>query len=149
MPKSFATTLLSPEDQQLLGEIDESRISPKVWHHAEHPRNVGTLQNPDGQAEVTGMCEDTIAFQLCVRDGMVDQIRFRAKGCGFTLACGSMATELAHGKSFDHALGITGQDIETALGGLPRGHIHCADLAANALQGAVRNALDSRRSGRR
>ena len=145
MSKDFDISLLSEEDQQLLGEIDEKSISPKVWQHAKHPHNLGVLPNPDGQAEATGICEDTVAFQLCLKEEIIDEICFRVRGCGFTLACGSMATELVYGKSIGDALGITGKQIEAALGGLPKSHVHCADLSANALKAAVRNAIENLR----
>ncbi len=134
--------LLSKEDQEILGELDRKTIPPKVWQHAEHPRNNGILEHPDGQSEVTGICEDTIGFQLRVRSGVVDGITFQADGCGFTLACGSMATELARGKPVREALEVTGEQIQKALGGLPRNHVHCADLAANALKAALLDALE-------
>jgi nitrogen fixation protein NifU and related proteins len=138
--------LLSEEDQQLLGEVEEESISPKVWQYAEHPRNIGELPKPDGQSELTGICEDTISFQLSLKDNTIADIRFQARGCGFTLACGSMVTELVLGKRISEALGITGKQIETALGGLPKSHLHCADLSANALKAAARDALENLRN---
>ena len=142
MTKDNGISLLSKEDQQILGRLDEGSISPKVWLHAAHPRNQGILSNPDGQAEVTGICEDTISFQLQLKENRIDKIRFQARGCGFTVACGSVTTELVRGKSIGEAIGLTGEQILTALGGLPGSHIHCADLTANALKAAARNAID-------
>ena len=141
MAEDFRVSLLSEEDQEIFGRIDEETVSPLVWQHAEHPRNLGTLRDPDGRAEVTGLCEDTMAFEMRLDGNAVIDIGFQARGCGFTVACGSIATELVKGKRIGEALGITGKQIEQALGGLPKGHRHCADLAANALKAAARNAL--------
>jgi nitrogen fixation protein NifU and related proteins len=146
MAEDFRVSLLSEEDQEIFGKIDEETVSPRVWQHAEHPRNVGTLCDPDGRAEVTGLCEDTMAFEVRLdENAAVSDIGFHARGCGFTVACGSIATELVKGKRIGEALGITGSQIEQALGGLPKGHRHCADLAANALRAAARNALENLR----
>jgi nitrogen fixation NifU-like protein len=145
MTNEFIVSMLSKEDIEILGEIDEEAVSPLVWQHAGHPRNIGRLRNPDGRAEITGICEDTMIFEILLDDNVVSDIRFRANGCGFTHACGSMATELTRGRRIVDALGITGEQIAQALGGLPKGHAHCADLAANALKTAVRNALENRR----
>jgi nitrogen fixation NifU-like protein len=107
----------------------------------EHPHNLRILPNPDGQAEVTGICEDTIAFQVRLNVDIISAVCFQARGYGFTLACGSIATELVRGKHIEDALAVTGKQIEKALGGLPGSHRHCADLAANALKAALRDAL--------
>ena len=141
MATHYRFELLSKEDQQIFGRLDEENVSAEVWRHAEHPCNAGVLSSPDGEAELTGICEDTISFQLRLRNETINTIRFRARGCGFTVACGSMATRLVSGSPVALALGITGEKIAKALGGLPKGHIHCADLAANALRAAVRDAL--------
>ncbi len=141
MTTDFRVTLLSEEDQEILGRLDKESITPLVWQHAEHPLNAGFLPLPDGQSEVTGLCEDTIGFHLRLAEDRITEIAFQAKGCGFTLACGSIATDLVHGKSIQEAMEITGKQIASALGGLPKGHLHCADLAASALKAALRNAL--------
>lgn len=145
MADDFRILLMSEEDQLILGELDGGEISPKVWQHAEHPQHMGKLADPDGQAEVTGICEDTIAFQLRLSGKSIDEICFSAHGCGFTVACGSIVTELVAQMSLGDALGLTGRQIEQALGGLPRGHMHCADLAASALKAAIQNALENLR----
>jgi nitrogen fixation NifU-like protein len=141
MKRDYRITLVSKEDERILGKVDERNISRRVWQHAEHPRNQGILPNPDGQAEVTGICEDTISFQVRLKDDIIDDVCFQANGCGFTVACGSITTELVRDKNVIDALDITGKQIAEAIGGLPRSHIHCADLAANALKAAVRDAL--------
>ena len=139
-------TLLSKEDQALLGDLGQEKISPRVFQHAEHPRNRGAIHQPDGEAEVTGICEDTIGFQLRLEGNRIAEIAFHAIGCGFTLACGSITTDLVQGETIEKALAITGKEIRSALGGLPVSHGHCADLAANALVAALRNAIESRRT---
>ena len=116
MSKFSRISLLSQEDQQLLGRIDEASISSKVWQHAERPRHEGILKDPDGHAKVTGICEDTVVFQVRLKETIIDDIRFHADGCGFTVACASMASEWVLGKGVGEALCMTGKQIETALG---------------------------------
>lgn len=140
MTTDFHVTLLSEEDQEILGRLDKKSITPVLLQHAEHPRNTGALLHPDGQSEVTGICEDTIGFHLRIRQNRISEIAFQAKGCGFTLACGSITTELVQSRTLQEALAISGKQIESALGGLPKGHRHCADLAASALKAAIKNA---------
>lgn len=133
--------LLTEEDQEILGEIEEESISSLVRRHASCPCNLGLKENPDGQAVLKGICEDTVAIHLHLKGSLIDDARFQTTGCGFTLACGSVATEMVRGKNVNVALGITGKKIDKALGGLPKEHIHCADLAANTLKAAALDAL--------
>jgi NifU-like protein involved in Fe-S cluster formation len=138
--------LLSTEDQEILGEPDEESISPLVRTHAQTPSNWGKMLHPNGEATVSGICEDTITIQIRLTDNSIQEIRFQTDGCGFTRACASVATELALGRKLDFALDFTGEQIIEALGKLPKDHRHCADLAANALKGAAKDALERRRS---
>ena len=135
------SSLLSLNDQEILGELDEENISPEVRSHASRPCNLGFIKRPDGEAALTGICEDTVSIQLRLRGDTIKDARFQTNGCGFTLACGSVATEMVRGKNIKVALGINGKKINKVLGGLPREHIHCADLAANALKAAALDAL--------
>lgn len=109
--------------------------------HFLNPRNVGRIPHAEGFAKVTGPCGDTMEIWLRVKNGAVADATFWTDGCGTTIACGSMATELAKGKSIAKALRITQEDILNRLGGLPEQSLHCALLAANTLRGALRDHL--------
>jgi nitrogen fixation NifU-like protein len=100
------------------------------------------MAEPDGAGEITGPCGDTMEFYLKVKDGIIEQINFYTDGCGTTIACGSMTTKLVKGKGVRKAIELTGQDIIEALDGLPEESLHCAKLAADALQKAIRDYLD-------
>ena len=110
------------------------------------PSNWGKMLLPNGEATVTGICEDTVSIQIRLTNNAIEEIRFRTDGCGFTRACASAATELALGQKLDFALKFTGAQIVEALGDLPKDHRHCADLAANALKAAAKDALERRRN---
>lgn len=136
---------LSEADKKILGDIDECEISSEVRKHASKPSNFGFMKHPHGQAVVTGICEDTVIIQLRLSGNIIEDICFQTKGCGFTKACSSAATELVRGKSLKLALNMSGEKIIETLGGLPQGHVHCAYLAANTLKQAAQNALEYRR----
>jgi nitrogen fixation NifU-like protein len=131
-------------DRILLEEIGRTS-SPQLIEHALRPHNVGALEDPDGEATVSGLCEDTVRIQLRLEGSKVSEIAFMTNGCAATVACASMATELAKGKTIQEALRIDGHKIREALGGLPREHTHCADLAANTLRQALLDALEKKR----
>ncbi len=114
-------------------------FSATALDHARNPRNVGSLASANGHARITGPCGDTMAFWLYVENARIKRIAFETDGCGSSLACGSMATELAQNASIEEACHIEQQDILDALGGFPVEAQHCALLAANTLHAACRD----------
>jgi nitrogen fixation NifU-like protein len=112
-------------------------FSAIVIDHATKPRNAGSMDNADAYASVWGPCGDNMEMWLKARDGIVKSVTFWTDGCDATIACGSMATELAKGKTLGEALAISAEVIARSLGGLPDDHIHCAGLASLTLKKAI------------
>jgi len=112
-------------------------FSEIVIDYATNPRNVGCMPDADAHASVLGPCGDNMEIWLKVRDGEVVNAAFWTDGCSATIACGSMATELAKGKTLGEALAINAEVIAVKLGGLPDEHIHCAGLASLTLKKAI------------
>jgi len=118
-------------------------FSEKAIDHAMNPRNVGSMEDADAVASVTGICGDTMEMWLRVENGRISRVTFWTDGCGPAIACGSMATELAMGRNVDDTIGIAALDIVQALDGMPDSHVHCAMLAAKTLKKAVLRYLNS------
>jgi ATP-binding protein involved in chromosome partitioning len=123
-------------------------FSPEARDHAAHPRNHGPLKDFNGHARITGPCGDTMEFWLSAKNGKVHRVSFTTNGCGSSLACGSMATNLAKGKRVEDATVLEQKDILAALGGFPPESEHCALLAANTLKAACKDYLESSRGSR-
>ena len=114
--------------------------SEKVLEHFKNPRNVGELENPDGEGTVGNpVCGDMMTIYIKVEDDRINDIKFKTFGCGAAIATTSMTTELAKGKTLDEALTITREQVAEALGGLPPVKMHCSNLAADALHDAVKD----------
>jgi len=112
--------------------------SKKVMDHFMHPRNVGVIENPDGYGKVGNpVCGDLMEIFLRIKDGIIEDIKFKTFGCGSAIATSSMVTELAKGKHVDDAIKITRDDVATELDGLPPQKMHCSNLAADALKAAI------------
>ncbi|MFC1919301.1 iron-sulfur cluster assembly scaffold protein [Chloroflexota bacterium] len=121
-----------------------SGYSKAVIDHAQNPRNVGQIENPDGYASVTGSCGDTIQMWVRVSQGIVKEITFWTDGCGTTIAAGSATTELVKGKEVQMVMKITAIDVLNALEGLPEENQHCALLAADTLGKVMKDFLTNK-----
>ena len=114
--------------------------SKKVMDHFMNPRNVGTIENPDGYGKVGNpVCGDLMEMYLKVKDDTIEDIKFQTFGCGSAIATSSMVTELAKGKHVDEAINITRKDVADELEGLPPQKMHCSNLAADALHEAIKD----------
>ncbi len=130
------------ELQKQIMEQVKKRYSENVIAHWQNPRNFQKMNNPDGYARETGSCGDTMDMFLKMKDDQIIRCTFQTDGCGSSIVCGSMATELAQNKSFIHALGTVSTDeILKELGGLPEEDVHCAQLAAETLRRALADYL--------
>ena len=112
----------------------------KVMDHFRDPRNVGIVENADGKGVVGNpTCGDQMEVTIKVENNIITEIKFRTFGCGAAIATSSMITELAEGKTLEEALAITRKDVAEALDGLPPQKMHCSNLAADALEAAIKD----------
>lgn len=108
--------------------------SAELLDHFEHPRNAGQVHNADATARLENpACGDVLELTLKVAGQQVADMRFRAKGCVPSMACGSAITELAIGRTIEEARKITREDLEQKVGGLPQASSHAASLAIDTL----------------
>jgi len=116
--------------------------NPTVMDHFMNPRNMGDIKDADGVGEVgAAACGDIMKISLKIKDGKIEDARFKTFGCGSAIASSSMATELIKGRTVDEALNFSNQEVVTALGGLPPVKIHCSVLAEEALKAALEDYL--------
>jgi len=113
-----------------------------VMDHFMNPRNMGDLKEADGVGEVgAAACGDIMKISLKIKDGKIEDARFKTFGCGSAIASSSMATELIKGRTIDEAMSFSNQEVVDALGGLPPVKIHCSVLAEEALKAALEDYL--------
>lgn len=109
-----------------------------VMDHFMNPRNMGDLPEADGVGEVgAAACGDIMKISLKIRDGKIEDARFKTFGCGSAIASSSMATELIKGRTIEEIKNFSNQEVVDALGGLPPVKIHCSVLAEEALKAAI------------
>ena len=90
---------------------------------------VGIVGNP--------VCGDQMKMYIKVKDGKIEDVRWKTYGCASAIASTSALSELAKGKTLDEATKISAKDIDDYLGNLPKHKFHCSILGHQALSDAV------------
>ncbi|MGB9300455.1 MAG: Fe-S cluster assembly scaffold protein NifU [Anaerolineae bacterium] len=112
--------------------------SEKVMDHFANPRNVGEIEDADGVGSVGNpVCGDMMTFNIKVDGDRLTDVKFKTFGCGAAIACSSMVSEMAKGKTLEEAKKITNADVAAELEGLPKNKMHCSNLGADALHKAI------------
>jgi nitrogen fixation NifU-like protein len=116
--------------------------SDKVIDHYENPRNVGKMDATDSSigTGVVGApaCGDVMRLQIKVKNGIIEDAKFKTYGCGSAIASSSLVTEWVKGKTLEQAGTIKNVDIAEELC-LPPVKIHCSILAEDAIKAAIEN----------
>jgi nitrogen fixation NifU-like protein len=123
--------------QEMIKEQMRQVYSETFIEHATDPKNMGDMESADSHVSVLGPCSDRMTIWLKIKHNRIAQATFLTNGCSATIACGSMVTELAKGKTLGEALAINADIIAKSLGGLPDEHAHCAGLASLSLKKAI------------
>ena len=115
--------------------------SDKVIEHYENPRNVGTFAKDEAEDVGTGLvgapaCGDVMRLQIKVKDGRIEDAKFKTFGCGSAIASSSLATEMIKGMTLDQAAEIKNTQIVEELN-LPPVKIDCSVLAEDAIKAAI------------
>ena len=122
--------MYSEEVRRLLAELPNR--GPLIGATAER-----RVENP--------VCGDVVELQLRVAAGRIEECRFLAEGCPAALASAAAITELVHRMPVDWCRRLTVEMLLERLGGLPSHKRHGAELAIEALRGAL--ASEGRASG--
>lgn len=113
-------------------------FSPQVLDHFQHPRNSGSIPDPDASVQLENpACGDVLKLTLKLAEGRIAEIRFLAKGCVPSIACASALTELVRGKTIADARSIKRHQLIDSVGGLPQASSHASHLAIEALHAAL------------
>lgn len=133
--------------------------SPQLLDHFQNPRHAGELESPDATARRENpVCGDVLELSIKLEKAELEkklesgkpenmglevkrivEVRFRAKGCVPTIACGSAITELIEGKNIEEARRVRREELIQKIGGLPPASDHASHLALDTLAALLRN----------
>ncbi len=117
-------------------------LSAAAWEHFQHPRNLGSLNpaDPDVAAALVGEPVSGAMLRLHLRidaQGVIRDPCFKAYGCGWTIAFGSLLTECVQGHTSVEIASFRHHELLEKLDAPPE-KLHCAVLAETALKAALR-----------
>lgn len=113
-------------------------LDPRYLDHFQNPRHATRLEDPDVEVSTENpVCGDELTLGLRVREGRIEDLGFRARGCSGSIASASALCELVLGQPLAFAAEVDRATLEEALGSLPQLKRHGADLAVDALRRAL------------
>jgi len=123
------------------------KFSDKVIEHFQSPRNVGLIENPEGIGIIENpVCGDVTEIYLRIREGIIEDAKFKSFGCAVTIASASVFTERIKGKKILELISGSEEEtikklvglIEGELGELPGAKLHCPPATVQAFLEAIR-----------
>lgn len=118
--------------------------SKKIMQHFLHPKNQGSIKNPDGVGEAGNLlCGDIMKLYLKIRENkkkekIIKDIKFETFGCIVAIANSSVLTTMVKGKTLEEVLRIKKDELIKKLEKpLPPIKLHCSILAVDALHEAI------------
>ena len=82
-------------------------------------------------------CGDQMLILIRVKDGCIEDCRWKTYGCASAIASTSILSDAIKGMKLEEAYRLKPQDIVSRLGGLPSHKIHCSVLGDKALRAAI------------
>src|SRR4029077_1479297 len=118
--------------------------SSQVLDHFQNPRNPGAVEGADAAVQIENpACGDVLQLSAKTAGGRIKDIGFLARCCVPAMACASVLTELARGRTFEEARKLRREDLIENLGGLPEASTHATHLALDALAALLRKLAQS------
>lgn len=111
-----------------------------IIDYSRNPINYGKIEDHDVTFHDSNpLCGDSIDIDMKIDGQTVSDIKFHGKGCAICMACSSVLTEIAKGKSIDDVRGIGKSDVlgELGLEHLQAVRIKCALLSLKVLKSAL------------
>ncbi|MEL3907672.1 MAG: iron-sulfur cluster assembly scaffold protein [Treponemataceae bacterium] len=118
-----------------------------VKEHFMHPKNMLTVPEKEWASDGRGLignikCGDQMLFLIRVKDGVIEDCKWKTYGCASAIASTSILSEAVKGMKLEDAYKLGPKEIVAKLGGLPENKIHCSVLGDKALRAAIDDYLE-------
>jgi nitrogen fixation NifU-like protein len=138
MPKKFDEFV--DKLQREIIEIEINTHNEKIVNLCYNPQNWG--KPPKDEITISeegkgGPKGYFLGLYLKIENNIITKANFLTDGCGVMVATGSQTTILIKGHSIEFAEKLKGENIDSALMGLPNDEKHCLDLAIETLKSAI------------
>lgn len=123
-----------------LHELGADLYRELLIDHYKNPRNAGALEPNDFHHDGDNpTCGDMVEVFARVREGKVQEIKFKGKGCAISQASASILYEDVKGKPIDELLGLTVDNVQELLGiTLRPARVKCATLPLVVLKEGIK-----------
>jgi nitrogen fixation NifU-like protein len=113
-----------------------------ILDHYKSPRNQGVIEGADAEAEGQNpLCGDEIAMTLKFQGDVIEDIKFRGRGCAISQAATSMLTEMVKGSTAAEVMALSRDEIRAEVGvPLSPVRLKCALLGLGVLKVALHRA---------
>jgi len=122
-------------DPNWLGDEEEEIYRENIIDHFKNPRNYGEIVEAEiKHSELNSVCGDMIRLFVKLKEGKVEDVKFKGNGCAISMAATSMMTEILKEKTLDEIKNLKKEDIFEMLGiklGIVR--MKCGLLCLNTL----------------
>jgi nitrogen fixation NifU-like protein len=85
--------------EEKIFEESKETYGEEVFSRWQDPRLMGRMTDASSVGRITGPCGDTMEISLQLDDDLIQKASFFTDGCGSSVACGSVAAELATGRA--------------------------------------------------
>ena len=148
--QALVLTLMFGELRELYQEV--------ILDHGKNPRNVGVLEQYTCTAEGNNpMCGDQLTVYIDIKDDIVSDVSYRARGCAISIASASIMSSMIKGRTIEevhilfdklHKL-CTGQEVADdddteklrVLSGVSEfpTRVKCATMSWHAVDSAIKS----------
>jgi nitrogen fixation protein NifU and related proteins len=113
--------------------------SEVLLDHFRHPRNYGSLVDPDiSNEKFNPLCGDRIRIEIKLDNTTIAEARFKGDGCAISTAAASLLTELITGSLIEAAAAISDDQLIAALeSDIKSARRQCALLSLEALRAGL------------
>ena len=109
--------------------------------HFRHPRNYGSLVEPDiSNEQFNPLCGDRIRIELKLQQSKIYEVRFKGDACAICIAAASLLTELVLEKDLAQLANIPDERLISALeSDIKPARLQCALLPLQALREGLKD----------